>query len=204
MIVNSELLSACIFLKSFKVFVFPIRSLIHLEFAFVFLSGSILISSSFSLYKEPPRCLPPWLLPISIPSIHIGMLPFLGTPSSIYCLYSFCLRPFWLVWGDTLLKFWYSFLSYLAMLTSFHVIFFKTVWVKLTSWNWLLDRLSYYELFLMSCLGHFPRVGVFQLQPGRPSEYEVPISAGFKAVVLENGHKVVAFLHAPPQPPLFR
>ena len=50
----------------------------------------------------------------------------------------------------------------------------------------------------MSCLGHFPRVGVFQLQPGRLSEYEVPMSAGFKAVVLENGHKVVAFLHAPP------
>ena len=26
----------------------------------------------------------------------------------------------------------------------------------------------------------------------------MPISTGFKVVVLENGHKVVAFLHAPP------
>ena len=48
--------------------------------------------------------------------------------------------------------------------------------------------------------GHFLRAGVFNLQPAGlvwPRGTAVPVSKGFKVVVMGNGHKVAACLYAP-------
>ena len=46
--------------------------------------GSILISLSFTLFKEAPHCLPEWLFSIYIASISVGGFPFLHTLFSRY------------------------------------------------------------------------------------------------------------------------
>ena len=121
--VDAFYVKACSLLKSFIVSVLLFRSLISLEFIFVYgareLSNFILIF----IAQKPSWCLPQWLLLISIPSISIGGFPLLYTLSRIYCLLSFHLWPFWLVWGGTSLKVWFAFHSYLVKLTSLHVIF---------------------------------------------------------------------------------
>ena len=61
-----------LFLKSFIVSVLLFRSLISLEFIFVY---GVREHSNFILIfiaKEPAQCPPQWLLPISIPSIGVG------------------------------------------------------------------------------------------------------------------------------------
>ena len=41
----------------------------------------------------------------------VGGLPFLYNLSSIYCLKTFWWWLFWLLWGDSSLQFWFTFLS---------------------------------------------------------------------------------------------
>ena len=53
--------------------------------------------------------------PTYIPTNGAGGLPFLLALSSIYYLWSFWWWPFWLVWGDTSLWFWFAFLQWLLM-----------------------------------------------------------------------------------------
>ena len=78
---------ACaLFLKSFIVSVLLFRSLICMELIFVY---GVREHSNFILIfiaKEPARCPPRWLLPISIPSVSVGGFPLLYTLSSIYYL----------------------------------------------------------------------------------------------------------------------
>ena len=128
-------MSCLYFLKNFVVSIITFRYLYSLGFILCLVLGCFLISFSFSWLKESSRCPPEWLLPIYIPSISGGGFPCLHTLSSIYCLWSVWQWPFLPVWCDNSLYFRIAFLYCLAMLTSFHVIFFFNVWLKLTSWN---------------------------------------------------------------------
>ena len=73
-------------LKCFIVSALLFRSLIYLEFIFVY---GVREHSNFIVIfiaKEAARCSPRWLLPISIPSVSAGGFPLLYTLSRIYCL----------------------------------------------------------------------------------------------------------------------
>ena len=70
------------------------------------------------IFKESPYRLPQWLLSVYIPSNRAKAFPFLHTLSSTYCLSTFW-WPFWLVWGDISLWFWFAFLKWWAMLSIF-------------------------------------------------------------------------------------
>ena len=50
------------------------------------------------------------VVPAYIPTSSVKELPFLHTLSSIYRLQTFWWWPFWLVWGDTSMQFWFAFL----------------------------------------------------------------------------------------------
>ena len=50
------------------------------------------------------------VVPVYIPTSSVKEFPFLHTLSSIYRLQTFWWRPFWLVWGDTSMQFWFAFL----------------------------------------------------------------------------------------------
>ena len=146
-------MSCLYFLKNFVVSIITFRYLYSLGFILCLVLGCFLISFSFSWLKESSRCPPEWLLPIYIPSISGGGFPCLHTLSSIYCLWSVWQWPFLPVWCDNSLYFRIAFLYCLAMLTSFHVIFFFNVWLKLTSWNWLLENTSlYFRIAFLYCL----------------------------------------------------
>ena len=74
-----------LFLKSFIVSVLLFRSLICLEFIFVYDVKEHLNCILILMLRNLPGVLQ-WLLPISSPSISVGGFPLFYTLCSIYCL----------------------------------------------------------------------------------------------------------------------
>ena len=63
-------------------------------------------------YRHPTVCILFSIVAVAVyfPINSVGRFPFLHTLSSIYCLQSFGLQPFWLAWSGTSLWFWFAFL----------------------------------------------------------------------------------------------
>ena len=136
--------SASIFLKRFTVSILTFRSLNCLPFTLCMVLGSILISWSFSLFQEPAHCPPQWLYPIVIPSISGEGFSFLHILYSTCCSWRFCHSDQCMIILCCSFAFLFS-----NNYWCWHVFmwFFSKEWVKLNSWNQLLECLSCFECF---------------------------------------------------------
>ena len=77
---------------------------------------SLLKSREFAIFKGISPLFSIVAVLVCIPTNSVRGFPFLHTLSSIYCLQTFGLQTFWLVWSGTSLWFFFFFLNFLFFL----------------------------------------------------------------------------------------